>query len=67
MGAPIRQGAFIREGCLTHYFLLGQLWYWHNSKGFFPIMVGEMWGGGRWVMGVGYGLLAWGIGFIPLS
>ena len=67
MGAPIRQGAFIREGCLTHHFLLGQLWYWHNNKGFFPIMMGEMWGGGRWVMGVGYGLLAWGLGFIPLS
>ena len=59
MGAPIRQGALIREGCLAHYFLLGQLWYWHNNKGFFPIMVGEMWGGevgyggGVWVIGMG--------------
>ena len=57
MGAPIRQGAFITEGCLTHYFLLGQLWYWHNNKGFFPIMVGEMWGGG------GGGLWGWGMGY----
>ena len=58
MGAPIRQGAFIREGCLTHHFLLGQLWYWHNNKGFFPIMMGEMWGGGE----VGYGGGVWVIG-----
>ena len=82
MGVSIRQGPFIRKGCLIQYYCIRQtieqlagkealffirsIMVLHNNKGFFPNMVGKC-GEGRWVMGVGYGLLAWGLEFIPLS